>query len=297
MQMFVLGQRMHLDSSGIRTFRDSCYHGKPTEYCRLAGIVLKNSLDTKEAATKYHLVQQWVAIDNTFKSQIKSSLSNTLGAAVQEASHTAAQVIAKKASIEISRKECPELVGSLLANMTQQINPHLSNRLHLNLLVMCVRRYPTKILFRMNSVLPLCVDSSVTDPYGIPAMVEIFQFLCSLLNVMENIDIDPRSNLIAYDEDVPLFALGLINPAIELDGDSFGNHPKLLTLIQEELLYNLMHSGLLMSPLILSTVCSIVLNHYHHLRTKLRLQLAEFISCVLLRVSQSKYGAFSNYIF
>ncbi|XP_073122647.1 ARF guanine-nucleotide exchange factor GNOM-like isoform X1 [Henckelia pumila] len=134
-------------------------------------------------------------------------------------------------------------------------------------------------------------DSSMADPYGIPAMVEIFHFLCSLLNVMENIDIGPRSNPIAYDEDVPLFALGLINSAIELGGASFGNHPKLLTLIQEELLYNLMHFGLSMSPLILSTVCSIVLNLYHHLRTKIRLQLAEFISGVLLRISQSKYGA------
>ncbi|KZV40169.1 importin subunit beta-1 [Dorcoceras hygrometricum] len=96
---------------------------KPTESRRLAGIVLKNSLDAKEAATKDHLVQQWIAIDNTFKSQIKSSLLNTLGSSVQEASHTAAQVIAKIASIEIPRKEWPELVGSLLANMTQPDKP------------------------------------------------------------------------------------------------------------------------------------------------------------------------------
>lgn len=96
---------------------------KPTESRRLAGIVLKNSLDAKEAATKDQLVQQWIAIDNTFKFQIKSSLLNTLGSAVQEASHTAAQVIAKIASIEIPRKEWPELVGSLLANMTQSDKP------------------------------------------------------------------------------------------------------------------------------------------------------------------------------
>lgn len=135
------------------------------------------------------------------------------------------------------------------------------------------------------------VDSSMIDPYGVPSMVEIFHFLCSLLNVMENIEIGPRSNPIAYHEDVPLFALGLINSAIELGGASFGNHPKLLALIQEELFYNLMQFGLSMSPLILSTVCSIVLNLYHHLRTKLKLQLETFISNVLLRIAQSKYGA------
>ncbi|KAL3526546.1 hypothetical protein ACH5RR_011202 [Cinchona calisaya] len=132
---------------------------------------------------------------------------------------------------------------------------------------------------------------SMMDPYGVPCMVEIFHFLCSLLNVMENIETGPRSNPIAYDEDVPLFALGLINTTIELGGASFGDHPKLLVLIQEELFYNLMQFGLSMSPLILSTVCSIVLNLYHHLRTKLKLQLEAFFSRVLLRIAGCKHGS------
>uniref|UniRef100_A0A5B7BDY5 Putative ARF guanine-nucleotide exchange factor GNOM-like n=1 Tax=Davidia involucrata TaxID=16924 RepID=A0A5B7BDY5_DAVIN len=132
---------------------------------------------------------------------------------------------------------------------------------------------------------------AMMEPYGVPCMVEIFHFLCSLLNVTEQIESGPRSNPIAYDEDVPLFALGLINSAIELGGSSIGHHPKLLALIQDELFHNLMQFGLSMSPLILSTVCSIVLNLYHHMRTKLKLQLEAFFSCVLLRIAQSKHGA------
>ncbi|KAL2541459.1 ARM repeat superfamily protein [Abeliophyllum distichum] len=97
--------------------------GKPTESRRLAGIVLKNSLDAKDAARKEHLLQQWVSMDISIKSQIKSLLLNTLGSSVSEASHTASQVIAKIASIEIPRKEWPELIGSLLANMTQSDRP------------------------------------------------------------------------------------------------------------------------------------------------------------------------------
>ncbi|KAL0347508.1 UNVERIFIED_CONTAM: Importin subunit beta-1 [Sesamum calycinum] len=97
--------------------------GKPTESRRLAGIILKNSLDAKDAARKDQLVQQWVAIDISFKSQIKHSLLTTLGSSVREASHTAAQVVAKIASIEVPRKEWPELVGLLLANMTQPDRP------------------------------------------------------------------------------------------------------------------------------------------------------------------------------
>ncbi|KAF5803016.1 putative importin-beta domain, armadillo-like helical, importin beta family [Helianthus annuus] len=97
--------------------------GKPMESRRLAGIVLKNSLDAKDATTKEHLVQQWMSNDAPFRSQVKGLLLNTLGSSVPEAGHTAAQVIAKIASIEIPRKEWPELIGSLLGNMTQQDKP------------------------------------------------------------------------------------------------------------------------------------------------------------------------------
>ncbi|KAH1039979.1 hypothetical protein J1N35_041722 [Gossypium stocksii] len=96
---------------------------KPVESRRLAGIVLKNSLDAKDAIRKEQLVQQWMAIDISIKSQIKDSLLRTLGSSVPEARHTAAQVIAKIASIEIPRKQWPELIGSLLNNMTQQDKP------------------------------------------------------------------------------------------------------------------------------------------------------------------------------
>ncbi|XP_057441916.1 ARF guanine-nucleotide exchange factor GNOM-like [Lotus japonicus] len=131
----------------------------------------------------------------------------------------------------------------------------------------------------------------MNEPYGIPCMVEIFHFLCSLLNVVEHMGMSPRSNTIAFDEDVPLFALTLINSAIELGGPSFHRHPRLLSLIQDELFCNLMQFGLSMSPLVLSMVCSIVLNLYHHLRTELKLQIEAFFSCVILRLAQSKYGA------
>ncbi|KAI3986857.1 hypothetical protein MKX01_014558 [Papaver californicum] len=93
---------------------------KPPETRRLAGIILKNSLDAKESVRKEQLVQQWVAIDGGVKGQIKKMLMRTLGSGVAEARHTASQVIAKIASIEIPRKEWPGLIASLLSNMTQQ---------------------------------------------------------------------------------------------------------------------------------------------------------------------------------
>ncbi|KAK9715991.1 hypothetical protein RND81_06G204200 [Saponaria officinalis] len=97
--------------------------GKPIESRRLAGIVLKNSLDAKDASTKEHLAQQWLAIDATVKSQIKESLVRTLRSSTQEAWHTSAQVVAKIAAIEIPKKQWPDLIPSLLCNMTQADSP------------------------------------------------------------------------------------------------------------------------------------------------------------------------------
>ncbi|GMN40397.1 hypothetical protein TIFTF001_009623 [Ficus carica] len=96
---------------------------KPTESRRLAGIVLKNSLDAKDAVTKHGLAQQWMQIDLSIKSQIKDLLLGTLGSPVPEARRTSAQVVAKIASIEIPQKQWPALIGTLLTNMTQRESP------------------------------------------------------------------------------------------------------------------------------------------------------------------------------
>ncbi|OVA02830.1 SEC7-like [Macleaya cordata] len=134
------------------------------------------------------------------------------------------------------------------------------------------------------------VPHSMREPYGVACVVEVFQFLCSLLNVGDQIGMGPRLNWTEFDEDVPLFALGLINSAIELGGSTVSRHPELLALIKEELFPNLMQLGLSMSPLILSMVCNIILNLYLHLRTELKLQLEAFLSSVILRLAQSKHG-------
>ncbi|KAE8686580.1 L-type lectin-domain containing receptor kinase IV.2-like [Hibiscus syriacus] len=71
----------------------------PVESRRLAGIVFKNSLDAKDAIRKEQLL------------------------ALLFLRRTSSQVIAKISSIEIPRKQWPELIGSLLNNMTQQDKP------------------------------------------------------------------------------------------------------------------------------------------------------------------------------
>uniref|UniRef100_A0A2N9FAY8 SEC7 domain-containing protein n=1 Tax=Fagus sylvatica TaxID=28930 RepID=A0A2N9FAY8_FAGSY len=128
------------------------------------------------------------------------------------------------------------------------------------------------------------VGANLDSGYGIRCAVDIFHFLCSLLNVVEVVEMEGSTSHSA-DEEVQHFALVLINSAIELSGDEIGRHPKLLRMIQDDLFHHLIHYGTCSSPLVLSMICSTVLNIYHFLRRFIRLQLEAFFVFVLLKVA------------
>lgn len=92
---------------------------KPADSRKLAGLILKNSLDAKDESRKSELVQRWLLLDPSAKTQIKSCLLQTLSSLAVDARSTASQVIAKIAGIELPQKQWPELVGSLLSNIHQ----------------------------------------------------------------------------------------------------------------------------------------------------------------------------------
>ncbi|KAJ4771535.1 ARF guanine-nucleotide exchange factor GNL2 [Rhynchospora pubera] len=126
--------------------------------------------------------------------------------------------------------------------------------------------------------------------YGSRCMVDIFNFLCSLLNVGDGAVTTEGYGPSSSDEDVQLFTLVLINSAIELGGESIGWHPRLLQLIQDDLFHHLIHYATRSGPLVLSMICSTVLNLYHFLRRSLRLQLEAFFVYVLLRIGSGVSG-------
>ncbi|CAM0872726.1 unnamed protein product [Alopecurus aequalis] len=96
---------------------------KPPVSRRLAGILLKNSLDANDLTRKEKCAQRWISVDPAIKSHVKGSLLMTLGSPVSDAHRSSSQVIAKVASIEIPRQEWPELIVNLLGNMTKPDAP------------------------------------------------------------------------------------------------------------------------------------------------------------------------------
>jgi importin subunit beta-1 len=89
---------------------------------RLAGLILKNALDAKDETRKQQRIQQWLALDAAAKAQIKAGVVKTLADSVKEARHTAAQVLAKIAVIELPRDQWPDLIESLMNHMMLQDN-------------------------------------------------------------------------------------------------------------------------------------------------------------------------------
>jgi len=56
---------------------------KPPETRRLAGLILKNALDARDAARKTELQDKWLALDPNTRSQIKNAVWTTLGSPVR----------------------------------------------------------------------------------------------------------------------------------------------------------------------------------------------------------------------
>lgn len=126
------GQKRNVAEGNIKQFEEQSFpqflhelsaelsdESKPPVSRRLAGILLKNSLDANDSTRKEKCVQRWISVDPAIKLHVKGSLLMTLGSPVPDAHRSSSQVIAKVASIEIPRQEWPELIVSLLGNMTK----------------------------------------------------------------------------------------------------------------------------------------------------------------------------------
>lgn len=89
-----------------------------------AGIALKNSFSAREFATQTRLQAKWLQqTDQETKTRIKQLALETLGSSNAQAGQATAQVVAAIAAIELPRDQWPELMASLVRNVSEG-NPH-----------------------------------------------------------------------------------------------------------------------------------------------------------------------------
>ncbi|KAK8005187.1 hypothetical protein PG990_011224 [Apiospora arundinis] len=84
-----------------------------------AGLALKNAFSAREFARQQELQQKWLqATEQETKTQVKSLAFQTLSSSNAQAGQAAAQVIAAIASIELPRDQWPDLMATLVQNVS-----------------------------------------------------------------------------------------------------------------------------------------------------------------------------------
>ncbi|KAK3256646.1 hypothetical protein CYMTET_34225, partial [Cymbomonas tetramitiformis] len=118
----------------------------------------------------------------------------------------------------------------------------------------------------------------IGPPYGLPCVLEVFQFLVSLVGVDDSRDA----------EDLCVFALALINSALEEGAQSFAAHPQLLLLVRDDLVRNLLQAGTSSNLSVLSYLCAVFFSLYLNLRRSLKHQIEAFVRGVLLHLGDGR---------
>ncbi|KAF2461787.1 importin subunit beta-1 [Lineolata rhizophorae] len=84
-----------------------------------AGLALKNSFSGREFARLRELQQRWLQLDQQVKNTVKDLALQTLSSSDHRAGSTAAQLIAAIGSIEIPLDSWPELMPTLVRNVSE----------------------------------------------------------------------------------------------------------------------------------------------------------------------------------
>jgi importin subunit beta-1 len=84
-----------------------------------AGLALKNAFSAREATRQQESQAKWLQqTDQDTKNQVKALTVQTLSSNNSQAGNAAAQVIASIAAIELPREQWPELMGTLVQNVS-----------------------------------------------------------------------------------------------------------------------------------------------------------------------------------
>jgi len=132
------------------------------QYSRnLAGIMLKNRLDSEKNETKraqYH--HDWRNLDNGVRENIKAGVMQALASPVLDARKSAAQAVAKIAQVELPVNMWPTLVDQLLANMSGPLsqNDNLKQSTLLTLGYICEEIDPKVVEGRSDQILTAVVQ-------------------------------------------------------------------------------------------------------------------------------------------
>lgn len=93
---------------------------------RLAGLIVKNAVYSRDPAVRMLYVDRWIQVDEQNKTHVRHTLLRTLSAVAPEPRRAAAQVIAKIAAMDVTRPGAwDSLINDLLVSCTSTAEDHV----------------------------------------------------------------------------------------------------------------------------------------------------------------------------
>ncbi|KAH6575430.1 hypothetical protein BASA60_005017 [Batrachochytrium salamandrivorans] len=83
-----------------------------------AGLILKNSLSSRDPIRQTEMSVRWMAIDPGFRAQVKTAILHNIASPVSGPGTVSGQVAAAIAAIELPHREWPDLINMLLEKVT-----------------------------------------------------------------------------------------------------------------------------------------------------------------------------------
>ncbi|TPX34252.1 hypothetical protein SmJEL517_g03047 [Synchytrium microbalum] len=162
-----------------------------------AGLALKNALTAKDEAKLQELTERWVGIEPEIKATIRSATVSTLGSQEIRAAHTAAQAVAAIAAVDLPRREWPELIPSLLNNVTMTDNKILKQATLQAIGFICDEIEPMVLATEANPILTAVVQGARKEETSQDVRLAAIQALSNSLEfVRENFEREGERNII-----------------------------------------------------------------------------------------------------
>jgi len=173
-----------------------CDDAKPKITRQLAGLMIKNCLEAKDARLETERAKQWMGLPLKVRGSIKAGVVRGLNVALQEVRRACAQIIAQIARIELPQKQWPELIAGLMRNVTTRSNASVLVQASVEAIgYVCETVDPTYLIEKdINFVLTAIVDAmSRKDPQialrGCIAMYDTLDFFQANFNRRKESDI------------------------------------------------------------------------------------------------------------
>ncbi|CAO3614146.1 unnamed protein product [Cunninghamella blakesleeana] len=162
-----------------------------------AGLALKNTLTAKEFARREEQNQRWLSVDDNTRNQVKQGVLLTLASQCKLAGHSASQVVAAIAEIELPQAQWQELIYTLLENVTKSDNANLKQASLKSIGFICESVHPNVLTAQSNEILTAVVQGARKEETNLEVRLEATKALYNSLEfVKDNFEREGERNFI-----------------------------------------------------------------------------------------------------